>query len=252
MFGIAAHAQNDSDAELTPPSVPGVAPSALWSYGESDGPAQWSALSAGFAVCGVGSEQSPIDILTENAAEALLPPVEILWDRFVPEVVDTGRTILVRTGGKGGVARLNGVEYTFLHFLFHHRSEHLIDGKRADMEVQFVHKSNAGDFLIVAGLIQPGDSNPLLEELWPLVPKKLESKTGTVPIDPRALLPLPATEFRYAGSLTTPPCLQTVTWSVRAAPISASEAQIATFAAYYKNNARPVQPVGRRFVLKRP
>ncbi len=178
VFGMGAHAQSEAGADLTPPSVPGVAPSALWSYGEDDGPAHWSALSPGFAVCGVGSEQSPIDIRTENAAEALLPPVEILWDLFVPEVVDTGRTILVRTGGKGGVARLNGVEYSFLHFLFHHRSEHLIDGKRADMEVQFVHQSAAGDFLIVAGLIEPGDSNPLLEELWPLVPKKLNHKRG--------------------------------------------------------------------------
>lgn len=233
------------------PGIVGAAPSALWAYDEASGPARWSGLSAAFAACGVGAEQSPIDIVTESAPEAKLPPVEIRWDRFVPEMVDTGRTIAVKANGSGGGVRLNGVDYRLEHFEFHHRSEHWINGKAADMEVQFVHRSKAGDYLIVAALIRPGTANPLLDTLWPLMPERLGATRGDVPIDPRELLPLPASDYRYAGSLTKPPCSQTVTWSVRTEPVTASEAQIATFAAFYKNNARPVQPLGRRFVLQR-
>lgn len=238
----------------TPPvdvSIPGEAPIALWGYGEENGPGQWPTLSRAFSACGVGAEQSPIDIRTEAAPVTGLAPIEILWERFTPEVVDTGRTIIVRTNGAGGRAQLDGVDYPLLHFQFRRRSEHLFDGKAAEMEVQFVHRSEAGDYLIVAGLIESGDPNPLLDTLWDLMPDALGSTHGEGPIDPRGLLPLPAIEYRYAGSFTTPPCAETVTWSVRANPLTASEAQIATFAAFYRGNARPVQPVGRRFVLRR-
>ena len=69
-------------------------------------------------------------------------------------------------------------------------------------------------------------------------------------IDPAKLVGAMTSAYRYEGSLTTPPCSETVTWVVLAQPITASRSQIAAFAAMFPNNARPVQPLNRRYVLK--
>ena len=53
----------------------------------------------------------------------------------------------------------------------------------------------------------------------------------------------------YAGSLTTPPCGETVPWTVFAEPAEVSEAPIAAFATLFPMNARPLQKINRRFVL---
>ena len=60
--------------------------------------------------------------------------------------------------------------------------------------------------------------------------------------------------YRYAGSLTTPPCFESVTWTVFHEPLSISEAQMSFFRSLslkdgnpMVNNFRPVQPLfGRK------
>jgi carbonic anhydrase len=63
------------------------------------------------------------------------------------------------------------------------------------------------------------------------------------------LLPARRSYFRYEGSLTTPPCSETVNWVVLTNPMTASARQIADVTAIYGDNARPLQPLGRRFLL---
>jgi carbonic anhydrase len=41
-----------------------------------------------------------------------------------------------------------------------------------------------------------------------------------------------------------------VHWTVMSNPVSASPSQIAAFASLFPLNARPVQPLNRRYVLK--
>lgn len=55
--------------------------------------------------------------------------------------------------------------------------------------------------------------------------------------------------YHYEGSLTTPPCSETVNWIVLCRPIEVDEADIVRFAKLYPMNARPVQKVDRRFIL---
>ena len=62
--------------------------------------------------------------------------------------------------------------------------------------------------------------------------------------------PASGSAFRYEGSLTTPPCSETVHWTVMATPVTASPSQLAAFGALFPHNARPVQPLNRRYVLK--
>ena len=52
------------------------------------------------------------------------------------------------------------------------------------------------------------------------------------------------------GSLTTPPCSETVDWLLLTDPIQAADADIARFAKLYPMNARPMQKAHRRYVLR--
>ena len=68
-------------------------------------------------------------------------------------------------------------------------------------------------------------------------------------IDITRLLPEGRGFMRYNGSLTTPPCSETVNWMVFDTPVTVSKAQIETFEALYADSARPLQERNRRFVL---
>ena len=220
-----------------------------WGYEGTGDPSVWSELSPDYAACGAGTEQSPIDIHSDDAIAAEFTPAEISWTSFIPEVVNNGHTVQVNTNGQGGYAQLADTRYHLLQYHFHAASEHTVDGEHSALEVHFVHKSDAGDLLVVGALIEEGEENPALAALWPLMPGEEGTATGTDAVDPLTLVPDGGEAYRYAGSLTTPPCSEIVTWNVMVDPITASEAQIAAFVELYPNNNRPVQPTGRRFVL---
>ena len=70
------------------------------------------------------------------------------------------------------------------------------------------------------------------------------------PVDPSAFLPADPTRFRYEGSLTTPPCSEIVDWNIYAAPIEVAQSDIVAFKSIFPMNARPLQKLGRRFLLE--
>jgi hypothetical protein len=70
-------------------------------------------------------------------------------------------------------------------------------------------------------------------------------------INPTTLLPKNLTYYRYFGSYTTPPCHEGVIWAVMHDPIEVSTEQIRRFRALVgHDNARPTQPLHKRFVLE--
>lgn len=210
----------------------------------------WAELSEDNKACGIGHEQSPIDIKLADVIPADFADVEIHWKPFEPVVTDNGHTIQINTDGMGGYALLGGVPYDLLQFHFHHLSEHTLDGEHTPMEVHFVHKSKAGDLLVLGVLLRQGDAEePTIATVWPLVPGPHEISLGSEPIDATTMLPAEFGSFRYAGSLTTPPCSEVVTWNVFADPVYLSESQIQTYRDHYENNYRPVQSLYRRLVL---
>ena len=117
------------------------------------------------------------------------------------------------------------------------------------MEAHFVHRLGTGGLAVLGVFLVAGAENATLAKVW----EKMPSEEGEVeldgPIDLMPLLPKSRAYYRYAGSLTTPPCSETVLWTVFAEPVEISEAQIAAFAALYPMNARPVQEINRRFLL---
>jgi len=219
-----------------------------WSYGGEGGPEHWGELAPENSPCATGIQQSPIDL-----SGAMPASVEAPKPHWVPArggmIVNNGHTIQVDISSGGGVT-LGGKDYTLKQFHFHHPSEHTIDGKQFPLEVHFVHAAKDGDLAVIGVMLAEGSNNPNLDAIWATAPGKEGKAAVAFEIDVAKFLPEASGAFRYEGSLTTPPCSETVHWTVMAAPQSASSSQIAAFSTLFPWNARPVQPLNRRYVLK--
>jgi carbonic anhydrase len=214
-----------------------------WNYEEA---ASWGELSPEFQACGTGLEQSPVDLA--NPIPSALGDVTVEWQAGAGTVANNGHTIEVKTA-PGSAATIAGTRYELVQCHFHHPSEHSVDGERLAMELHFVHRSAEGGLAVLGVFLVPGAENATLAKVWAKVPSDKGEAELDAPIDLLPLLPKSRAYYRYAGSLTTPPCSETVLWTVFAEPIEISEAQIAAFAVLYPMNARPVQEINRRFLL---
>lgn len=227
----------------------GLAADVHWSYEGAGGPAKWGDLDSAYRVCAVGTEQSPIDI--GDAIKAQLPALNVTWAGSVETIVNNGHTIQLNAGDSSVLSVGGGRNYRLVQLHFHHPSEHLIDGKRFPMEVHFVHANAAGSLAVIGVLMATGRANAAFNRIVSTMPDKEGPAVKADPaINPNGLLPRARNYYRYSGSLTTPPCSQTVDWLVLTESIEVTDADVARFAKLYPMNARPIQKLNRRFVLR--
>ena len=222
-----------------------------WTYGGGAGPDNWGKLKPEYSTCGAGVQQSPIDIAVSNSIDADLSEIEFFYRPTDLNVLNNGHTIQANYG-EGSTITVNGDSYELLQFHFHAPSEHTLNGKAYDMEVHFVHKNTQGELAVVGIFMEKGSANAALETIWENMPAKANTthKLSGISIHGKDLLPGDASEyFHYKGSLTTPPCTESVSWYVLKTPIQVSAEQIDAFASLVPDNARPIQPLHRRFVL---
>jgi carbonic anhydrase len=219
-----------------------------WSYEGPNGTDEWGKLSPDFQACSASREQTPIDLKDGIRAE----PGELAfaYQAAPVRILNNGHTIQVNCDA-GSKALIVRESYDLLQYHFHHPSEHILEGKRFALELHLVHRNAAGQLAVVGVFIQAGEENPALQALWSVMPTTAGAEQATnVSVNPGRLLPANRTYFRYFGSLTTPPCSDGVLWTMFKEPISASEEQILQFAKLFPMNARPVQPLHRRFLLQ--
>jgi carbonic anhydrase len=219
-----------------------------WGYEGEAGPAHWSELDPAFSACASGKYESPIDI--EAAEPSDLPPLRFDYKASPLTIVDNGHTIMA-TYAPGSTLTVGDARYELLQLHLHHPSEGTVHGKTSAMEVHLVHKDAKGHLAVVAVLLDQSGPNPVIEKLLANLPTD-KGKTATiasVSIDAGALLPASRGYYTFAGSLTTPPCTEGVTWYVLKSPMEVSQEQLAGFAKLYPMNARPVQPLHGRKIL---
>jgi carbonic anhydrase len=225
-----------------------AAEKAHWSYQGATGPDQWGSLDTADRACSVGDQQSPIDV--GETIKAQLPPLEIAWGPNPDTIINNGHTIEVNCP-TGGALTVGMDKYALKRFHFHRPSEHLVAGKKFPMEAHFVHQSASGSLAVVGALIEAGKANPVFARVVATMPQTAGPAVKADPaINPNGLLPSGHDYYLYSGSLTTPPCSETVSWLLLTNPIEVAAADIAGFAKLYPMNARPVQSVNRRFVLR--
>jgi carbonic anhydrase len=147
---------------------------------------------------------------------------------------------------------VGGKRYELKQFHFHRPSEEKINGHASEMSVHLVHADADGNLAVVAVLLNKGDDNPLIHELWNDLPKEKDQEAvlENVQIDLSQLLPVNRGYYTFSGSLTTPPCTEKVTWFVLKQPVTISDAELERFANLYQNDARPTQPQNGRVVLE--
>ena len=222
---------------------------AHWSYVGSTGPAKWGTLEKEYGACALGKTQSPIDIRDDVAKKADLPAITFDYKASTLKIIDNGHTIQINYEPGSSIA-VGGKQYSLVQFHFHKPSEEKLNGKSYDMVAHLVHRDQQGNLAVVAVLLAASGANPLIKTLWDNLPKvkETEAVVNTVKINVGDLLPASKAYYTFAGSLTTPPCSEGVTWFVLKSPASISPDEIARFAKSYPMNARPVQPLNGREV----
>jgi carbonic anhydrase len=224
------------------------AESVHWSYEGEAGPAKWGDLDAADKACGIGLQQSPIDI--ERPIRSQLPPLRLNWVKSADTIINNGHTIQLNFA-EGSTLTVGDAKYKLVQVHFHRPSEHTIGGKDFPMEAHFVHRADSGGLAVVGVLMAEGRPNAAFSRLVKTMPAAegpaVKADAG---IHPKSLLPARLSYYRYSGSLTTPPCSEVVEWLLLTDPIHVSAADVAAFAKFYPMNARPVQKDNRRYVLR--
>ncbi|HEX5864651.1 MAG TPA: carbonic anhydrase family protein [Casimicrobiaceae bacterium] len=218
-----------------------------WTYAGATGPAKWGSLEKGFALCKLGTTQSPIDIPDADARKGDLPGLLFNYKPSPLKIVDNGHTIQVDYA-PGSFVTVAGKRYELVQFHFHRPSEEKINGKSHDMVAHLVHRDADGKLAVVAVLLDAGKESRLIKTLWDNLPqeKGKEKVVEALKINAVELLPENKGYYTFTGSLTTPPCSESVTWFVLKTPVQVSDDGIARFARSYPMNARPVQPLNGR------
>ena len=220
-----------------------------WGYSGARGPSHWGTLGSEFELCGIGRNQSPIDL--SGFVQSDLPPIEFNYGTDATEIVNNGHAIQANYADGSSISIGRRV-FELKQFHFHSPSENRINGKSFPMEGHLVHADENGNLAVVAVLFEEGPQNVAIASLWNQMPRSTGAKYAlSSDVNASSLLPANRSYFRFNGSLTTPPCSEGVWWVVMKQPMTLSAEQIALFTDVIGHpNNRPVQPLNARVVLK--
>jgi len=174
-----------------------------------------------------GKEQSPISIKSSQAPCSPYSKLDVILNDFPIDTIptDNGHTILVNGEFSELLAFFpNGkvIPFVALQFHFHAPGEHIINGNRYPLEMHMVYqvpdsypeaKTLKRNYAALGFPFEVDDQappHPLLEAL------ELDDLGQEVSINLYELLkidPFPK-YYGYDGSVTTPPCNETVNWFV--------------------------------------
>ncbi|XP_046363888.1 alpha carbonic anhydrase 2-like isoform X2 [Haliotis rufescens] len=240
-----------------------------------NGPLYWKNISENTRCCG-GTHQSPIDLLRKDLTCRQLSNITYNTD------IQGALPGTLKNNGQGATLSFssedlvtnnfpytNGDDFALISMHFHEPSEHHINGTFRPAELHLVHYNrkygtiqeavHRHDGLAVIGIILEQDNvstnaalNTLIDGIGQL--GSPQSKVN-VTIDPRELLLQSGGYYTYKGSLTNPPCSESVRWVVMKNAIHTTEANVlilkslevldgGTLTKY--GNERHVQPLNGR------
>ena len=225
-----------------------AAEGAHWSYEGAEGPAKWGDLDAANKACGIGSQQSPIDI--EATIKSRLPALKLAWSKTANTIVNNGHTIQLNFA-EGSTLKLGNTTYKLLQVHFHRPSEHQVGGKNFPMEAHFVHRADSGR---AGGGRRPDGGGQAERRLRQ--DRRDHAGQGRAPGEGRCRHPSGPPVAGEVKLLSLPGFADDTAvlggrrWLVLTNPVQVAAADVASFAKLYPMNARPVQKDNRRYVLQ--
>ncbi len=201
--------------------------------------------------------QSPIDVVPSVTSNQQLD-LSLHWQRAdgVPVWDDHGLVVTFPPNPQNYV-RFGSVNYLLDSFHFHHKSEHLKQGKRFPAELHIVHKAIVGGkekavvfaiFITMPPRVARHADNGFFEALRHYDREGLSQ--ATVPLNPIGWLPSGTKNaIRYEGSLTTGNFDEIVSWVI----LGDKQITMAQYNFIFDGttpNARGLQALNRRFVVQ--
>ncbi|XP_059196073.1 carbonic anhydrase 14 isoform X2 [Centropristis striata] len=228
-----------------------------WTYTGLVGQSEWPDY---FPECG-GTSQSPVDVVTTKTkydpSLIALTPLGYSQHGNKPfTLYNNGHTAVIELPdwmGLGGLPWLFTAVQMHLHWgsggPSHGGAEHTINGLSADAELHVVHYNSElypnlsaamtqSDGLAVLGILivpvlwfsQTGEAtNPAFNNILNYLSRirHADQKVSIPAFDVQSLLPKDLGRYyRYNGSLTTPPCYQSVMWTLFNERVQISKAQL--------------------------
>ncbi|XP_078349815.1 carbonic anhydrase 2-like [Oculina patagonica] len=265
-----------------------------WKYGDSDldhavyGPDAWGNVAS---AC-LQADQSPIDIVTkELESDSSLGELDITCDNdkglFNGILLNNGYEPVLTADNARGTCNLTGIPLDNKNFELHdlnihfgcdtdRGSEHTVDGKPFPAELQLMfYNTEYGSYenaaqrqdglAAISVLLKVGKSkNTALDSIVDQV-DDVAVEGSSIPVYAPAdnltladLVPDLAEEhapfYTYKGSLTTPPCYETVQWIVMKNQVTVTQDQLLAFTKLTSkkgsecDNFRPTTPLNGRKV----
>ncbi|KAL2911253.1 hypothetical protein HK105_209289 [Polyrhizophydium stewartii] len=224
-----------------------------WGYEADVGPAFWASLDPAYVSCSAGKHQSPINF--EGKEMLANKPHTFKWARGANNVsfTNNGHTVQANIPAGAGFSLVPGggtKTYTLAQFHLHSPSEHHLDERAFALEAHFVHTTPQKDIAVLGVWFElDTQGSALLDSLLAKGAPKGKGKTiGLDKLDlsevQSAITAAGAKFYSYDGSLTTPPCSESVKWSVLAKPLKISLKQLKAIQEAIPFNSRATAPVG--------
>lgn len=215
-----------------------------WGYENDNGPDNWG---KNYPLCANGKEQSPIDIQS-SIQPSQLPQINFQYTEH-PVLIKYDGYDIDLTFDKEQFIDIDNKRYALVNIHFHTPSEHTIDGQNSSIGIHLVHQNTIGELLVIGVFVKEGAENTALNTIWQnLLVAKSQQKVVGLSLNPLDILPKDRSYFHYMGSLTTPPCSESVKWYVLKESVEFSAAQILNYRDIFHENARPVQELNDRIV----
>ena len=220
-----------------------------WGYDGAKGPANWGEM--GYTLCDAGTMQSPIDI--PRNAELKDKGLFINYEPSIIQAINTGNT--VRFDYKlGSYLKVGKRHYNLVNIDLHSPSVHSVAAAHYPIEMHLVHQRYDGKIAVVGVFLQDEDTaqataahNVSIDRMFDSLPAAPGLvKNSKQHIDAAEFLPANRSYYQYQGSLTTPPCSESVSWFVMQQPVIVTTKQLKHFQSLYDHNARPIQALNGR------
>lgn len=232
-------AYGDSASNTSTASNTATLPS--WNYiGGANNDEGWGELSPQYAVCSLGTAQSPVAIGETTAS--MMSPLRVSYARSSVIAQLREHTLVLQFNNDANHISHEGTRYFLKQIRMHSPSEHDISGKTYPMEWHLIHQSRDGAVMIVAVLIDIGAASPSADGLLAHLPSKDVRETQLF-LNPADFITDSTRYYAYSGSLTWPPCTEGVQWRILKDPMLFSKEQLVKLSALLGRNARLLQPL---------